>query len=80
MSQKYAPNLRKSLYWHIESSKSIEDFLREVDEDLVIYDGEFQSKDRRGNFTFGRESFKVVNKKGLTERYECNVTFQVCRI
>ena len=45
------PNLRKSqLTYFIESQKSIEDFLREVDEDLLIYDGELQSNDRRGNF------------------------------
>ena len=25
----------------------------------LIYDGELQSNDRRGNFTFGRENFKV---------------------
>ena len=37
----------------------MEDFLREVDEDLLIYDGELQSNDRRGNFTFGQENFKV---------------------
>ena len=29
------------------SRESIEDFLREVDEDLLIYDGELQSNDRR---------------------------------
>ena len=30
-----------------------------VNEDLLIYDGELQSNDRRGNFAFGRENFKV---------------------
>ena len=30
-----------------------------VDGDLLIYDGELKSNDRRGNFTFGRENFKV---------------------
>lgn len=50
-SQKYAPNLRKSLYWHIENRKSIEDFLREVDEDSVsINNGEFQSNGVVGTF------------------------------
>ena len=57
MSQKYAPNLRKFLHWHIENRKSIEDFLREVDEDSVsIKNGEFQSNDVVG--TFGK-AFKV---------------------
>ena len=53
-------NLRISLHWHIESRKSIGDFLREVDEDLSIHDGELQSNDRRGNFTFGRENFSLT--------------------
>ena len=48
---------------YIESRKSIEDFLREKDEGLLIYDGELQSIDRRGNFTFGRENFKVLHLK-----------------
>ena len=43
----------------IESRKSIEDFLTEVDEDLLIYAGELQSNNRHGNFTFGRKNFKV---------------------
>ena len=30
-----------------------------LNEDLLIYDGELQSNDRRGNFAFGRENFKV---------------------
>ena len=30
-----------------------------VDEDFLIYDGELHSNDRRGNFRFGRENFKV---------------------
>ena len=60
---KCVPNLRKSLHWHIESRKSIKDLLREVDEDLVIYDGELQSNDRPGNFIFGRENFKVWHLK-----------------
>ena len=51
VSQKYASNFRKSLHWHIENRKSIEDFLREVDEDSVsINNGEFQSKDVVGTF------------------------------
>ena len=51
MSQKYSPNLRKCLHWHIENRKSIEDFLRAVDEDSVsINNGEFQSNDVVGTF------------------------------
>ena len=57
VSQKYSPNFRKSLHWHIENRKSIEDFLREVDEDSVsINNGEFQSNDVVR--TFGK-AFKV---------------------
>ena len=51
VSQKYLPNLQKSLHWHIENRESIEDLLREVDEDSIsINNGEFQSNDVMGTF------------------------------
>jgi len=60
VSQKYAPNLRKSLRWLIENRKSIQDFLREIDEDSVsINNCEFQSNDVVG--TFGKP-FKVCGR------------------
>ena len=30
-----------------------------LNENLLIYDGELQSNDRRGNFTFEQENFKA---------------------
>ena len=77
VSQKYSPNLRKSLHWHIENRKSIEDFLREVDEDSVsINNGEFQSNDVVG--TFGK-AFKVCGAftGRCSRRYFAKSNFQI---
>ena len=72
---KCAPNLRKSLHWHIESRKSIEDFLREVDEDLLNMTVNYKATTVVGTSHLGRKTSKSHSFEVIWKHVLCTSAF-----